>query len=819
MGAFGTRGAWAVAILAIAIGSQARAEGDGDDGRARFFEREVRPLLIAKCQQCHGPKKHKGGLRLDSRAAFEAGGESGPVVEPGKLDESPLIEAVRYEGLEMPPDDRLADDQVAILERWVVEGAVWPGAAGPVVAKAEEAVDEPLWSTIPPADVRPPSLEGLAGTAWEGWARNPVDAFVLAELVRNKLAPAPEASRRELIRRATFDLTGLPPTPAEVAAFLADESIDAYERLIDRLLASPAYGDRWGRHWLDVVRYAESDGHNADAYRPQAWRYRDYVVASFNADKPYDRFTAEQIAGDELAPGDPDATVATGFLRLGPYEYNQRDVRGQWSNILDETTDVVGEAFLGLSVACARCHDHKFDPIPQTDYFRLRAFFAPVLPRDDLPLCTVAEQNDHDARLAAWNDATKDLRAEIDAIEKPYREYREHDAVIKFTADVQELLATPDADLPPYDRQIKALAYRQIVFSRDAVLTAGAIKKADRDRWQALTDELKKRAATRPAALPEALGVRDVGPEAPPTIIERSRKANGPIEPGFPTAVEPSPPEIRPTATSTGRRLALASWLNEPDNPLTSRVIVNRVWQYHFGRGIVATANDFGRMGDPPSHPELLDWLARRFVADGRRFKALHRLLVTSSAYRQSAFRPESEAEEARSIDPDDRLLWKRPVRRLEAEAIRDAMLAVSGELLPARGGPAVDAATTPRRSVDCKVVRNFRAPVLDAFDFPDGFNSTGARNTTTAVTQTLLLINGPWTLKRAGALAARLEREAGDDDRARVALAFRLAFAREPENDEIDEAVAFLRRGDRREALVDYCHVLLNSSEFLYLD
>ena len=820
------RGAWAVATLMVAVASARAGEGDAGDPatqaeRIRFFEQEVRPLLVAKCQSCHGGEKQKGGLRLDSREALTAGGESGPVVEPGKVDESPLIDAVRYEGLEMPPDGKLADAEIAALSRWVAEGAVWPGgdvtADAPRAAKVEKA-DASFWSFQPLKDVEPPGLEAFAGTAWGAWARNPIDAFVLTTLAENRLTPSPEASRRELIRRVTFDLTGLPPGPEEVDAFLADESADAYEKVVDRLLESPAYGDRWGRHWLDVVRYAESDGHNADVYRPQAWRYRDYVARAFNADKPYDRFVAEQLAGDELAPGDPDATVATGFLRLGPYEDNQRDVRGQWSDILNEMTDVAGEAFLGLSIGCARCHDHKFDPIAQTDYFRLRAFFAPILPLDDLPLYDAAAKEEYEARLAAWNDATKDVRARLDELEAPYRKKLEYDAVIKFTADLRALLDRPDAELPPYDRQIKAMAYRQVVDDRDGPIPAATVKEADRARWKELNDELKKRTASKPAPLPVALGVKDVGPEAPPTTVAGSRKATGPIAPGYPSVVEPTTPDIAPTATSTGRRSALAAWLNEPDNPLTTRVIVNRVWQNHFGRGIVATSNDFGRLGEAPSHPELLDWLARRFVADGRRFKALHRLMVTSAAYRQSAFRPESEAEEARLIDPANRYLWKRPVRRLEAEAIRDAMLAVTGELSPARGGPAADA-TSPRRSVDCKVIRNRRDPVLDAFDSPDGFNSAGLRNSTTTVTQTLLLINGPWALDRAKAFAARLERDAPDDDRARVALAYRLALAREPDADEVADGVAFLGRGDRREALADYCHVLLNSSEFLYVD
>ncbi|MDG3004991.1 PSD1 and planctomycete cytochrome C domain-containing protein [Paludisphaera mucosa] len=824
------------AMAALGAGASASAEGDAADPRVeaertRFFEQEVRPLLVAKCQSCHGPDKQKGGLRLDSREALLRGGETGAVVEPGKPGESPLVQAVRYEGLEMPPTGKLEAAQVAALARWVADGAAWPAgttpADAPRPAKVEKA-DGSFWSFRPLKDVAPPDPQALAGTPWDGWARNPIDGFVLKGLLESGLTPAPEASKLALVRRATFDLIGLPPTPEEVDGFLADDRADAYERLVDRLLASPRYGERWGRHWLDVVRYAESDGYNADAYRPEAWRYRDYVVRSLDADKPYDRFLAEQVAGDELDPSDVDARIATGFLRLGPYEANQRNVRGQWADILNEITDVVGEAFLGLSVGCARCHDHKFDPIAQADYYRLQAFFTPILPVDSVPLWTDAQKAEHDAKLAVWEQATAEIRGRIADLEKPYRDKLAHDIVAKFTPDLQALLDRADAEIPPYDRQIKALAYRQVVLDRDEKPIAGTIRPEDRPRWQAMIDDLKKSDAIKPAPLPVALGVRDVDPEAPPTRIPGNRRAAEPIDPGFPSVLDPSSATIAPPPAapgSTGRRLALAEWLNRPDNPLTTRVVVNRAWQHHFGRGIVATSNDFGKLGEAPSHPELLDWLARRFVADGRRFKPLHRLMVTSAAYRQSAFRPESEAEAARLVDPGNRLLWKRPVRRLEAEAIRDAMLSASGELADVRGGPAGDA-KGPRRSVDCKVVRNTRDPVLDAFDAPDAFNSAGLRNTTTTVNQTLLLINGPWALDRAKALSVRLDRlTAGTPDaqrardRARIVRGFRLTVGREPDDDETAAGLAFLDRANKALALVDYCHVLLNASEFLYVD
>ena len=822
------------ACLALAIGSFPRATSAGEPGeakasskadadRARFFEQRVRPLLVEKCYSCHGPKKQKGGLRLDSLEAALKGGETGAAIEPGKPDESLLVGAVRYEDLEMPPTGQLEADEIAVLTRWVEQGAFWSpdatAAAATPDAESGLPTDRELWSLKPLREVQPDGLDAPA--AWASWPRNPIDRFVLRKLLENGLTPAAEASRRTLIRRVAFDLTGLPPTPEEIDRFLVDGTPDAYERLVDRLLASPQYGERWGRHWLDLVRYAESDGHRADAYRPDAWRYRDYVVRSINADKPYDRFLTEQLAGDELDPDDPDARIATGYLRLGPYESNQRNVRGQWADILNEITDVTGEVFLGLSVGCARCHDHKFDPILQKDYYRLQAFFAPIMPRDEVPVAPAEEVAAYEAKRAAWEKATAEIRAKLDAIERPIRKKEDADAIAKFPDDVKALFTKSEGERTPLEEQLYALAFRQLTLERDKPMTEGKIAKAERDRWKALNAELKTFDAIKPARPATALGVDDVGPSAPPTTIPGARTSE-PIEPGYLSALDPSPARV----ASTGRRLALASWLTRPDNPLSSRVMVNRVWQYHFGRGIVGTSNDFGMVGDVPSHPELLDWLARRFTAEGWRLKPLHRLILTSAAYRQSSARSESEVESARLVDPEDRLLWKWTVQRLEAEEVRDAMLAVSGELDAAASGPSVDP-KAPRRSVVSKVLRNTHDPVLEVFDAPDGFTSAGRRNVTTTPMQALLLINGAWTLARAQAMAGRLDRltaEAVEDrDRARIEWAYRLAFGRAPEADELADGLAFLRRtadpAANAAALVDYCHVLLNSNEFLYVD
>jgi hypothetical protein len=810
--------------------------------REHFFEQSVRPLLAENCYACHGDKKQKGGLRVDSLEAILKGGESGPAVVAGKPAESLIVEAINFAGLEMPPKGKLAAEKIAVLTRWVSLGAPWPNggraahaaAATNLKDSALAPLDRSLWSlqavrrsAVPlPVD---PALENGAG-----WSRNPIDGFILQGLLGVGLTPAPKADKSTLIRRAAFDLTGLPPTPDEIDAFAADDAPDAYDRLIDRLLASPRYGQRWGRHWLDLVRYADSDGYNQDAFRPHTWRYRDYVVRSFNTDKPYDRFLTEQLAGDELDPDDPELRVATGYLRLGPYEYNQRNVRGQWADILNDITDVTGEVFLGLSIGCARCHDHKFDPILQKDYYRLQAFFTPLLPRDDLTLARPRQWAEYEAKRAAWEKAAADILRQIDAIERPLRDKGTASATTKFPDDIKAILAKTETERSMLERQLGALAFRQITHEHE--LVPSLLKGATKARWDELQKSLKRHDALRPEAPAIVLTATDLGPVAPPTLIPGARKPE-PIEPGYLTVLAPGPARIEPAPAapgSTGRRLALARWLSRPDNPLSTRVIVNRVWQYHLGRGLVGTSSDFGRMGEAPSHAELLDWLANEFVAGGSHLKALHRLILTSAAYRQSAVRNPSDLAVGQRLDPENRLLWKRTVQRLDAEEIRDAMLAVSGEIDPAIGGPSVPTAR-PRRTIDTRVMRNTSDPLLNAFDGADGATSTARRNTTTTPTQALLLINGQWTMARAKAFASSLDRREPSSvgARSRVVLAYQMALGRRPEPDEMEDALAFIERqadllpnSERpsnvvvdRGALADFCHVLLNSNEFLYVD
>lgn len=661
-------------------------------------------------------------------------------------------------------------------------------AAAPVTTAARGVIsdeDRKWWAFQPVESGAPPQVQDTT------WPKNDLDRFILARLGAVGLRPAPEADRTVLIRRLTFDLCGLPPTPAEVDAFVSDAAPDAHERLVDRLLASPHLGERQARHWLDLVRYADSDGYKADDFRPNAWRYRDYVIGSFNADKPFNQFVREQIAGDELFPDSPEALIATGYLRHWIYEYNNRDVAGQWSAILNDITDTTADVFLGLGLQCARCHDHKFDPLLQRDYFRLQAVFAPVLPVDGTVVAS-AEQREASARQQAdWEAKTAAIREEVARIEQSYRQSAGQDAISKFPEETQAILRKPESERSPLETQLGALAWRQVLYEYDQV--EGKIKGTDRQRLVELRKQLAAFDGQKPPALPVANTVRDVGYTAPEVRIPKKSED---IEPGPPLILDARPLAVRPGAQTTGRRSAFADWLVRPDNPLTARVIVNRVWAWHFGSGLARNASDFGTLGERPSHPELLDWLAAKFVAEGWSLKKLHRLIVTSATYRQSSASP--LADKALLLDPENRLRWRWTTQRLAAEQIRDALLAASGELDLSFGGPAVDF-TKPRRSIYNRVLRNTRDPLLDAFDAPQHFNSTASRDTTTTALQSLLLVNNRTLLDRAEALARRLQQECPGDLSRQITAAYRLAFGREPRGDESSAAAAFIEAQQRQ--------------------
>ncbi|MGC4002155.1 MAG: DUF1553 domain-containing protein [Pirellulales bacterium] len=762
-----------------------------------FYTEKVKPLLAKHCWNCHS---HAGGeaggeLMLDARALIVAGGDRGAVIVPGEPDKSLLIKAIEYQDndLRMPEKGKLAQAEIDVLKEWIKRGAPWNDDGVDATKKTAKMSSRPrgwkltdadraYWAFQSPKAVDPPTVTDAA------WNKHPIDRFVGKKLEEHGFTHAPQAEKLALLRRVTQDLIGLPPTTLEIDEFLADTQPDAYDRAVERLLSSLRYGERWARHWFDAVRYSESDGFRADAFRPTAWRYRDYVIRAFNEDKPYDRFVKEQLAGDEIDPENPDALAATGYLRLGVYEYNNRDAIGQWSAMLNEITDVTGDVFLGLGMGCARCHDHKFDPILQKDYFRLQAYFAAIDLTDDRPLATQAEIAAHAQKLKIWEDKAALVRAEIEELEGPARVARKK-AVEIFPPDIQKILNADYAKLSNYEKQLYNLAYRQIDYEYERL--DSKFKDEQKKQLVDLRKKLDEFAALKPAPLATTLTVRDIGEDAPAVRIPK--KGDDAIAPGVPSAIDANDALIPPAkvAGSTGRRTALAEWLTKSENPLTARVMVNRVWQAHFGRGLVPTSSDFGTLSGGPSHPELLDWLARKFVDEDWRLKPLHRLIVTSETYKQAAMMP-TPNETAATKDAENRWLWCSSTKRLDSEQIRDAVLAATGKLDLQAGGPSVEP-SVPRRSIYVKSIHNQRDPLLDVFDTPDAFLSIAERNVTTTPSQSLLLINSPQVLKQARDFAGRLEKEYPQDVAARVNAAYRQLYGRGATERDVAVAKAFL--------------------------
>jgi hypothetical protein len=723
--------------------------------QTQFFESKVRPLLATRCFKCHGPKKQQSELRLDSRAALLQGGESGPAVEPGNPQESLLIRAVRYEELEMPPDRRLDKQDIDTLVRWVQMGAPWPNSDDALLTPRKPGLkvtseDRQFWSFRPIGKPEPPVVRQ------RDWVRNPIDQFILGKLEANELTPSEEAARRELIRRLYFDLIGLPPSYEEVESFVSDESPDAYEQLVDRVLSRPQYGERWGRHWLDVVRFADSNGYERDDEKPLAWMYRDYVIRALNADKPYDQFVKEQLAGDELDEVTDDSLTATAFYRLGPWDDEPADKRqAEWDEY-DDIVSTTGVAFLGLTIGCARCHDHKFDPIPQADYYSLTAFIRNI------------------------------RRYGKDKSETHYE--KDDDAIF--------------VSLPSGNSKTLAVTER----GNESLPTRILIRGDSGNPSQ----------------------------EVQPRFIEVLCRDDEAASPALPKPVG--------AAKSTGRRSALADWVTSADNPLAARVIVNRLWHYHFGQGIVATPSDFGRTGIKPSHPELLDWLSQELIRREWSLKHVHRLIVTSSTYRQSS---RARNDPAVKLDPDNKLLWRQNLRRLEAEAIRDSVLATTGtlnlqmagrgvfptlppEVLATQSRPGAGWDKSPpgeqaRRSVYIFVKRTLGVPLLDTFDFASPDSSAPNRPTTTIAPQALILLNSSFMEAEAAAFADRIQREAGPELSEQVDHAFKLALARSPTKVEQEVSLSFLDRQRERDShlqpLAALCKLLLNLNEFVYVD
>src|SRR5579863_1153160 len=571
---------------------------------------------------------------------------------------------------------------VVLCASLAVAFAVYAAESGPFTPAQRN-----LWSLLPVKHQAVPAVKNQA------WVKNPIDAFVLAKLEEKNLTPNPPADRVTLLRRATIDMTGVPPTPEETQQFLNDKSPNAYEKIVDRLLSSPAYGERWARHWLDVVRYADSNGFKADETRPNIWRYRDYVIDAFNTDKPYDRFVKEQVAGDELYPGDPDALVAMGFNRHWIDETNAAALYPRRQETLDDMTTVTGETFLGMTFGCARCHNHKFDPILQKDYYRLQAFFANTSFGDGpLPIKDPAARKKYEEQKAAWDEKTKDIRAEMAKIVEPLRAAKAAAGSKTFEPEVQEAILMDPAKRNPLQAMMYHTAEPRVSFDEEPdARTLRTLKGDDGKRYAELKKQLAQFDSLKPAPLPEGQFMADISATAPQTFILRGGNPalkGDEVQPGFLSILDPTDARITPPAglNSTGRRTALANWLADPKNPLPARVMVNRVWNYHFGRGIVATPGDFGRMGSRPTHPELLDYLAATFVESGWSMKKMHRMILLSNTYQQSSDFRAAAAE----TDSDDKLLWRYPRHRLEAEAIRDSMLSVSGLLNPQMGGPGV---------------------------------------------------------------------------------------------------------------------------------
>ncbi len=720
------------------VDSTARAETPAAE---EFFEKEVRPLLVENCLKCHGDKKPKGGLRLTSRDAVLKGGESGPAAVAGKPEDSLLIRAVRYDDTpQMPPKRKLSDRQIVALTRWVQLGLPWPQTTGSrATAEANgtfQITEEQrhFWSFQPMKAVPPPAVRDAT------WAKSAIDRFILAALEAKGLRPAPSADKRTLLRRVTFDMTGLPPTPQEMEAFLRDDKPNAFARVVDRLLASPAYGERWGRHWLDLVRYTDSfdaRGIGGEMDCADAWRYRDWVVQAFNRDLPYDRFLTEQIAGDLLpSPNgiNRDGIIATGFLALGNWGGGDADKEKLLTDIADDQVDVVSRTFLGLTMACARCHDHKFDPISTADYYGLAGIFfsTHIL-----------------ANVGPKTNGPPMLRIPL---------------------------------VPPPEVEASKKTKKSIPYANGA--QEGGVPGS-----------------------PHA-GTHDVH------IHIRGRYDRlGPLVPRrFPEIVAGR--EQKPIAQGSGR-LELARWLTRPDHPLTARVMVNRIWQHHFGEGIVRSPSNFGKLGQPPTHPELLDWLALEFVRSGWSIKHMHRLILLSSVYQQSS---EALPETAKS-DPDNLLFGRMNRRRLEAEALRDTILAVSGRFDRTMGGPAFRDFAVPRRTLYLMTIRSDRSGFGPLFDAADSTAPVDKRTISTVAPQALFLLNNRFVLAQTQALAKRIV-AADTDEHCRINYVYHLLYARPPSKEEVRIGIEFTQRaGGNEQAWQEYAEILLCTNEFVYVD
>jgi hypothetical protein len=805
--------------------------------KGEFFDKQVWPILKAKCVPCHGGTNPSGNLNLTDRAAILKGGLSGPSVDLKRHTDSLLLKAVRYEGRKMPPQGKLPQAQIETLSKWVAQGMEW-GKSGDEAKNAHHgpppvnAETMKFWSFQP---VKRPAVPNTKNQKPETKNQNPIDAFILAKLEKNGLTPAPFAGRATLLRRAYYDVIGLPPSPDDVKAFVADKSPNAWEKVVDKLLASPQYGERWGRHWLDLVRYAETNSFERDGDKPFVWRYRDYVIRSFNEDKPYDRFIIEQLAGDELPDATPETLIATGYMRLGAWDDEPSDPPQAFWDDLDDILSTTSQTFLGLTVGCARCHDHKIDPIPQKDYYRMASFFQNInrfgirgedtVERFSLrPISSPEEQR-------RFEEERRGYRAKLGEVERGVRA-------------IEEIVRPDFENVEKQDFQ--SPQNRLLIVKRRVPRLISEAQYADYER---LTKEKNALRAAPPKSLEMALCITERGRTAPKTNVLMRGSAHAPgdeVTPGYLSVLappEPTLPEMPPDAKTTGRRSVLAKWIASPTNPLTARVMANRIWQFHFGRGIVRTTSNFGFMGTPPTHPELLDYLASELVRSGWKMKPLHRMIMLSNAYKMSS----AANPVALKKDPENDLFWRFDMRRLEAEEIRDSFLAANGTLnlkmygpsilvklpqevllgqsVPGQGWGESSPEEQARRSVYIKVKRSLAVPIIARFDGADTDATCPVRFTTTQPTQALGMMNSAFVNEQARIFAEFVKKNAGTDSAEQVRFALWRVLQRDPTQKEIQRGVKLMQtvqtedKKNADEALAAFCLVALNLNEFIYLD
>ena len=825
---------FAVVIPVVANANDAKLTED----QQQLFE-QAAEILTESCLKCHAGDSAKSELDLTTREGILAGGEQGgPAFDVDSPAESGLVLAIEYDGFEMPPTGQMSPKKIAILKKWVLQGMPWPADHEQLEFEAEpgppEVNDEnkQFWSFQPVREPEVPNAE---------WGHNPIDAFIASRLKQNGLTPSPAANAESLVRRMHYDLTGLPPDPKTARNWAAklqeangDINQDILNELIEELLESPHYGEQWGRHWLDLVRYAETNSYERDGAKPFVWRYRDYVIRAFNSDKPYDQFITEQLAGDELTAATADSVIATGYYRLGRWDDEPADPVLAFYDDMDDIVGTTSQTMLGLTVNCARCHDHKIDPIPQSDYYRMVGFFRNVRRYGVRSDQSVTESSIREVNLSE----DESLFAQ---------EQKQHQ---KQVAKAERLMADFEKTVMPLlsEPQKEDFQFAESRLSVVNKLQDKGLTKAQVEHYHSLTKRLQELTDSQPTGLAKALCItEDIATIHPTHVLLRgSPHAPGDeVTPGFPSVLSPpevTMPEVPDGATSSGRRSVLARWIASPENPLTARVMVNRIWQFHFGRGIVRSSSDFGFQGTAPTHPELLDWLATQFVRNHWSVKQMHRLIMKSAAYQMSS----TARPDALEKDPVNDLFWRFNMRRMSAEEIRDSILWLTGSLNTAKMyGPSIYTEipdevkagqsrpghgwgkSTPedqnRRSIYIHVKRSLLDPLLESFDFADTDQSCPVRFATTQPTQALGLLNSEFMQKQAATFAGLLTQEKTTIDQVRLGLT--RACQRSPTEDEIQDGITLIETLQTEEglsadqALQYFCLVALNLNEFIYLD